>query len=171
MKQKKTVTAVYPGSFDPITYGHLDIIRRAREIFGTIVVAISRNTAKTPMFSLEERKILIVQSLKEHSMTQDVHVETFSGLLADYLKQRGLTVVIRGLRFLSDFEYEFQMALMNRRLYPKMETVYLMPDEQHIYLSSSIVKEIAMNGKNPREFAPPCVTKALLKQAQLKNEK
>ncbi|MBI2070007.1 MAG: pantetheine-phosphate adenylyltransferase [Elusimicrobia bacterium] len=155
-------SAVYPGSFDPITNGHLDIIRRARELFGSVTIAVSNNSVKNPSFSLNERQSLIIRSLRERRLTQGVRVEVFDGLLTDYMRRRGASVVIRGLRFISDFESELQMALMNRRLNPAMDTVYLMPDEKHIYLSSSLVKEIARLGKNPKAFAPACVAKALM---------
>ena len=166
MKQqnnKSVSLAVYPGSFDPITNGHLDIVKRACELFGSVIIAISYNQGKKSTFTLNQRKVLIEKSLRELSLDKKARVETFHGSLTDFVRNKGAKVVIRGLRFISDFEYEFQMALMNRRLYSDMETVYLMPDEKHIYLSSSIVKEIAQLGKDPSEFVPACVAQALRK--------
>lgn len=152
--------AVYPGTFDPVTYGHLDIAARAQNLFDRVIIAVSHNSAKHALFSVEERAHLLRQSLKELKM-KGIEVESFKGLLADYIKTKNASAVIRGLRFISDFEYELQMALTNRHLYPSMETVYLMPDEKHIYISSTIVKEIAGLGRIPSGFVPRCVAKAL----------
>src|SRR5271170_5652000 len=125
--------AVYPGSFDPVTRGHLDLIERARGLFDKLIVAISNNAAKTHVFSLDERMRMLEESLRH---CPQVQVDTFSGLLVNYLKARKAHIILRGLRAVSDMDYEFQMASMNRRLYPKVETVFLMPDDQYVYLSS-----------------------------------
>src|SRR5262249_28034084 len=125
--------AVYPGSFDPITNGHLDIVDRARQLFDELIVAVSENPSKHPFFSLPERLQLIRQAIRPFG---HVRAESFRGLLTDYVKKKKAVAVIRGLRAVSDFEYEFQMALMNRRQNSRFETVFLMPDEKHTYLSS-----------------------------------
>jgi pantetheine-phosphate adenylyltransferase len=147
-------TAVYPGSFDPPTNGHLDIITRASGLFPKIAVAVTENLNKKHLFSLQER----VELLKEISKPlKNVEVLPFSGLLANYLEKINSFVVIRGLRALSDFEYEFQMALMNRKLNAKIETVFLMPDQAYTFLSSSMIKEIAAFGGRTKDLVPACV--------------
>jgi len=151
-------TAIYPGTFDPITKGHLDIIKRASHLFDHIIVAVSTNIKKTPLFSLEERKKLIIGTVKD---IKNVSVESFSGLLVEYAEKKSAHAIIRGLRAVSDFEYEFQMALMNRKLKPSLETVYLMPNEEYIYINSSIAKEVAAMKGDVHLFLPPNVTKAL----------
>jgi pantetheine-phosphate adenylyltransferase len=138
----KKPIAVYPGSFDPPTNGHRDIISRATHLFPAVIVAVTDNSTKNPSFSVEER----LSMLRESTRRLPVTVESFSGLLVDYLDRKGASVIIRGLRAISDFEYEFQMALMNRRLNRRIETVFLMPDEAYTYLSSSMIKEIARLG-------------------------
>ena len=150
--------AIYPGTFDPITKGHLDIIQRASRLFDSIIVAVSNNIKKTPLFSLEERKNLIIDAVKN---IENVRVETFSGLLVEYAAKKEAHAIIRGLRAVSDFEYEFQMALMNRKLKPSLETVYLMPNEEYIYINSSIAKEVAAMKGDVNLFLPPNVAKAL----------
>lgn len=135
--------AVYPGSFDPITYGHLDIIARASEIFDRVIVAVSINPGKNPLFSLEERAEMIS---RECANLKKVTVECFRGLLIEFVREKKASTIIRGLRAISDFEYEFQMALMNKKLYPEAETVFLVASPEFSYLSSSIVKEIASFG-------------------------
>ncbi|MBI4052172.1 MAG: pantetheine-phosphate adenylyltransferase [Elusimicrobia bacterium] len=150
--------AVYPGSFDPITYGHLDIIQRACEIFDKLVVVVSDNPQKKSTFTLQERISLIKECLKDNSQ---VEVGSFSGLLVDHLKSKNVKVVIRGLRAVSDLEYEFQIASMNRSLYKEVETVFLMPGEDYTYLSSSMVKEVAALKGDLKKFVPPAVEKAL----------
>jgi pantetheine-phosphate adenylyltransferase len=142
--------AVYPGSFDPIHNGHLDIIERCRPLFDEVVVAVLRNEGKQPLFSVEER----IEAIREMVGGADVRVESFSGLLVDFMDQVGARAVVRGLRAVSDFEYEFQMALMNRRLNPRVETVFMMPREDYTYLSSRLVKEVFSLGGNLTGLVP-----------------
>ncbi len=137
---KKNNIAVYPGSFDPITKGHTDIIKRASKIFDKVYVTVLKNSTKTPMFSIPERMELIERITGEFD---NVYIDTFSGLLVDYMDEKGANVIIKGLRAISDFEYEFQMALMNHKLNRNIETMFLMTSAKYSYLSSSIVKEIA----------------------------
>lgn len=155
--------AIYPGSFDPVTNGHLDIVHRGRQLFDRVIVAVSKNVHKSPYFSLEERVEHLRHALKGHA---GIEVDSFSGLLADYLKKRKAAAVIRGLRAVSDFEYEFQMALMNRRQNTRFETVFLMPDERYTYLSSSLVREISRLGGNVHGLVPASVELALKRQAR-----
>lgn len=150
--------AVYPGSFDPVTRGHLDLIERACGLFDRVIVAVSNNVAKKHVFSLEDRMCMIEESLRHNPR---VEVDTFSGLLVDYLKKRKAHVILRGLRAVSDMDSEFQMASMNRRLYPKSETVFLMPEEKYTYLSSSTVREVAMLGGALDAFVTPPALKRL----------
>ncbi|MGE5473121.1 MAG: pantetheine-phosphate adenylyltransferase [Ignavibacteriales bacterium] len=150
---------VYPGSFDPITYGHLDIIERASKIFDKLIVAVVCNPNKTSAFSLEERVELIKECVKDYD---NVEVESFCGLLIDYLKQKGATVVVKGLRVITDFEYEFQMALLNKNLDPDIETIFMMTNNKYSYLSSSMVKEIARFGANIEEFVPSIIKQRVL---------
>ena len=133
-------TAVYPGSFDPVTKGHLDIIRRASKTFDKVYVAILTNSSKTPMFSLEQRLDWLKRSTAD---IENVEIDSFSGLLVNYMKEKDSNIIIKGLRAVSDFEYEFQMALMNRNLNPDVETLFMMTSGKYSYLSSSIVKEVA----------------------------
>lgn len=151
--------AIYPGTFDPITYGHIDIIERATEIFDKVIVTIARNSAKEPLFSEAERVDMVKNSVKKFG--KKVEVDCFDGLLVNYAMKKGAKVLIRGLRAMTDFEYEFQMALMNRKLADKITTVFLMPHENHTYLTSSIVREIAMLGGDISNFVPPYVQKKL----------
>jgi pantetheine-phosphate adenylyltransferase len=153
--------AVYPGSFDPIHNGHLDIIDRCLPIFDEVVVAVLYNEAKKPLFSTEERVETIRDLLSDRP---GCRVESFSGLLVDYMDHIGARTVIRGLRAVSDFEYEFQMALMNRRLNPRVETVFLMPKEDYSYLSSRLVKEVFALGGNIEGLVPPMVLDLLHKR-------
>ena len=149
---------VYPGSFDPVTLGHLDLVKRARTIFDRVVIAIADNSEKKPIFSREER----LQILRE--ITRDipgVEIDYFSCLLVDYLKKKGIKTILRGLRAVSDFDYEFQMVLTNRRLAPEIETVFLMPQEDYFFLSSSLIKEIAHLGADLSAFVPKVVERAL----------
>ena len=149
--------AVYPGSFDPITKGHEDLIHRSLEFVDQLIVAVAVNAAKQPLFSLEERVSLIKATVND----KRVEVQSFEGLLAEFAKQVGATVIVRGLRAISDFEYEFQMALMNRNLAPKLETVFLVPAFDLTYLSSSLVREVARFGGDVSSLVHPAVQKAL----------
>ena len=150
--------AIYPGSFDPVTNGHLDVIERGRKLFDEVIVAVAGNDEKQPFFSLEERLDLLQQTAGK---IENVRTAEFSGLLVEFAKAQQAGAVIRGLRAVSDFEFEFQMALMNRKLDPGVETIFLMPKEEYTYLSSRIVKEIARLGGDVSRFVPSCVAKAL----------
>lgn len=155
--------AIYPGSFDPVTNGHLDIVHRTLRIFPKVVVAVAINPRKTAMFSVEERVELIRESL--HGIP-NVEVDSFSGLLVDYAKKRSARIVVRGLRALSDFENEFQMAHMNHRLAPDLETFFMMTGQEHFYISSQTVKEVAYFGGNVSGLVPEPVVRMLRAQAQ-----
>lgn len=150
--------AIYPGSFDPITFGHIDVIRRACEIFDQVIVAAAENDAKHPLFSGDERLEMIRTSVVG---IPNVVVKSLDGLLVEFARAENIFVVIRGLRAVSDFEFEFQMALMNRRLEPRLETVFLTPQEEYTFLSSRIVKEVARLGGDVTPFVPPHVASAL----------
>jgi len=150
--------AVYPGTFDPITNGHVDILRRSLKIFDRVVVALADNVRKTPLFSLEERRAMITEALGGDPR---IEVDAFQGLLAEYCQRRGATVVIRGLRALADFEYEFQLTHMNRRLAPDVETLFLMTGEESFYVSSSLVKEVGLMGGDVSRMVPSSVAAAL----------
>jgi pantetheine-phosphate adenylyltransferase len=150
--------AIYPGSFDPVTNGHLDVIDRARKLFDEVIVAVAHNDQKHPLFSLDERLGLLKGALGK---IRNVEIAPLDGLLVNFAVARKATAVIRGLRAISDFEFEFQMALMNRKLEAKVETIFLMPKEEYTYLSSRIVKEIARLGGDVTSFVPAAVAKAL----------
>ena len=150
--------AVYPGTFDPITNGHVDILRRSLKIFDRVVVALADNIRKKPLFSLAERRGFITEALGGDPRLE---VDAFQGLLADYCRKRGASVVVRGLRALADFEYEFQLAHMNRHLAPDVETMFLMTGEESFYVSSSLVKEVALMGGDVARMVPPGVAAAL----------
>jgi len=158
-----TRRAIYPGSFDPVTNGHLDVIDRARKLFDEVIVAVAHNDQKQPLFTLEERLALLQGTVGK---LDNVEIAPLDGLLVDFAVARQATAVIRGLRAISDFEFEFQMALMNRKLEATVETIFLMPKEEYTYLSSRIVKEIARLGGNVAEFLPSQVAAAI--QAKLK---
>jgi pantetheine-phosphate adenylyltransferase len=150
--------AIYPGSFDPITYGHLDLIARSARLFDRMVVSILSNDAKKPLFSVEERMEMLREAVEDYP---HVEVDTFHGLLVDYASQKKATVVLRGIRAISDYEYELQMALMNRRLRPEIETVFLMASEAYSFISSKLVKEVVFLGGNISGLVPPFVEERL----------
>jgi len=150
--------AVYPGSFDPVTNGHLDVIERAARLFDEVIVAVAFNEAKIALFSAEERVSMIANAVKPFP---NVQATQFSGLLVNYAREQNALAVVRGLRAVSDFEFEFQMALMNRKLAPDVETIFLTPKEETTYLSSRIVKEIARLGGEVRTFVPDSIATAL----------
>lgn len=157
--------AIYPGTFDPVTYGHIDLIKRAQEIFSEVVVAVADNPHKKPLFSLEERVRLLKEAV---SGLAGVRVEEFQGLVVDYARKLNARVLIRGLRMLSDFEYEFQMALTNRKLSSQVETIFLMPQESYSYLSARLLKEAASMGADLSSFVPAFVEKALKEKLKKK---
>lgn len=161
---KSTKIGVYPGTFDPITNGHLDIIKRALKLFDVVIVAIGENPCKKPLFSIEERQFLVKESIKEIEESYRIKVETFSGLLVDFAKKKSACAIIRGLRAVSDFEYEMQLALMNRKLYKDLDTVFLLPSLKWIFLSSSVVKEVARFGGNIEDLVPKIVAETLKKK-------
>ena len=154
---------LYPGTFDPITYGHIDIIQRACDLFDEIVVTVAINPTKTPLFTVQERIEFIMESVKEYPQ---VSVDSFDGLVVDHAKNVGAIGIIRGLRAMSDFEYEFQMALMNRKLAKNINTVFLMPHEKYTYLNSSIIRNLASLNSDVSDFVPGIVQEALKKKFQ-----
>jgi len=157
--------AIYPGTFDPITNGHLDVIRRALELFDTVYVAISTNISKKTLFSPEERLALIRQVTKN---LKRVHVDIFEGLVVNYAASKKVRTIIRGLRAISDFDYEFQMALTNRKINTNVETIFLMPSEDNFYISSKLIKEIATLKGSVKKFVPAPVVKPLIEKLRLK---
>jgi pantetheine-phosphate adenylyltransferase len=154
----KSLLAVYPGTFDPITNGHVDVVERATQLFSRVVVLVARNTSKTPLFSDDERIEMIREVFKGR---KGIEVQGFDGLLVDYALHRKASVIVRGLRAVSDFEVEFQMALTNRKLAPSLETIFLLPREQYTYLNSTIVREIARLGGDVSSFVPKTVQRRL----------
>lgn len=153
--------AVYPGTFDPVTYGHIDLIERAVKIFDTVIIAVARNENKSPLFSVRERVEMLKRATKD---IKGVTIEHFDGLVVDYIRKKEAAVMIRGLRMLSDFEYEFQMALTNRKLAQDIETIFMMPKDTYSYLSSKLIKEAFALGADVRAFVPGFVQKALDKK-------
>ncbi|MEL7832967.1 pantetheine-phosphate adenylyltransferase [Fodinibius sp. Rm-B-1B1-1] len=153
--------ALYPGSFDPITYGHLDILERATELFDEVIITIAVNNKKDTVFSGDERETLIAECLEGKEWANQVEIQQFTGLLVDFAKERNAQTLVRGVRQVSDFEYEFRMALTNRRLAPDVDTVFLMPNEQLTFISASLVREIAYWGGDLSSFVPEHVAKAL----------
>jgi pantetheine-phosphate adenylyltransferase len=152
------IKAVYPGTFDPITRGHLDVINRSRNLFSEIVILIAFHNEKNPLFSVSERKDMIAESTKD---MENVAVDSHKGLLVDYAADKNIKVIIRGLRAISDFEYEFQMALMNRKISPSVETIFFVPHESYTYLSSGLIKQIIAVGGDVSPFVPPIVNRYL----------
>ena len=150
--------AVYPGTFDPVTYGHIDLIQRARKIFDEVIVAVAHNPGKAPLFTVEERVHLLERATRS---MRGVVVDHFDSLVVDYVRQKRGRVMIRGLRMLSDFEYEFQMALTNRKLCDAVETIFMMPSESYAYVSARLIKEAGAFGADLSAFVPPFVAKAL----------
>ncbi len=155
------ITAIYPGTFDPITNGHLDLVARAAQLFDEVIIAVAENKTKSPLFSLDERVALAKIVTAEFT---NVYVIGFDNLLVECAKQQGVRVILRGLRAVSDFEYEFQMAGMNRRLAPELETVFLTPAEQYEFISSSMIREIARLNGNVSCFVPECVHQQLIEK-------
>ncbi len=150
--------AIYPGSFDPLTNGHLDVVQRAAKLFDRVVVAVAKNESKHPLFGLEERVSLVTEAVKN---LPNVETDAFDGLLVDYVSSRKARAIVRGLRAVSDFEFEFQLALMNRKLNENVETIFMMPKDTYTFLSSRIVKEIARLGGDVSPFVPPHIQSAL----------
>jgi pantetheine-phosphate adenylyltransferase len=155
------IIAIYPGTFDPITNGHLDLVDRATRLYQKVIIAIAENAGKAPLFSLDERVSLAKQSTLQYS---NVDVIGFDNLLVDCARQKGAIVILRGLRAVSDFEYEFQMAGMNRNLAPELETIFLTPPEQYTFISSSVIKAIAQLKGDISSFVPDCVNEQLIKK-------
>jgi len=162
---KKTSIAVYPGTFDPVTNGHIEIIKRAARIFDKVIVAAAHNKSKAPFFSVKDRVAMLKAAVKNIG---NVSVEDFDGLVVDYIRKRGARVMIRGLRAVSDFEYEFQMALTNRKLAGDIETIFLMPSESSMYLSSKLIKEAAAFGADISGFVPKDVRMMVKRRLQKK---
>lgn len=156
------VTAVYPGTFDPFTNGHIDLVRRALRIFPRLVVAVARNPHKSPLFTVEQRLAIVREAIGGLAR---VEVDTFDELTVDYVRKKGAQVILRGVRAVSDFEAEFAMALMNRKISEEVETVFLMPNLAYTYLSSRLVKEVALLGGNIEDLVPPLASKLLKERA------
>src|SRR5580700_10924681 len=154
-------TAIYPGSFDPLTNGHLDIVQRAAKLFDRVVVAVAKSESKSPLFTLKERMTLVAKAIGH---LPSVEADAFDGLLVEYVERRGAQTVIRGLRAVSDFEFEFRLALMNRKLNERIETIFMMPKDTYTFLSSGIVKEIAQLGGDVSAFVPQHVRTALARK-------
>jgi pantetheine-phosphate adenylyltransferase len=163
MEKHEEVVAIYPGSFDPITIGHLDVIERGSRLCDRLIVSILRNEAKSPLFSVEERMEMLTEVT---SRFRNVEVDSFNGLLATWALRRGARVILRGIRAISDYEYELQMALMNRRLQPQLETVFLLAGEQFSFISSKLVKEVYSLGGDITGLVPPIVEKRLRERLQ-----
>ncbi|KJF81286.1 pantetheine-phosphate adenylyltransferase [Photobacterium angustum] len=156
-----TTRVIYPGTFDPITNGHLDLIERAAAMFDNVIVGVAFNPSKKPLFDLNER-VELAGKITKH--LDNVEIVGFSGLLVDFAKERNANILVRGLRAVSDFEYEFQLANMNRRLMPELETVFLTPAEENSFISSTIVKEVALHKGDVSQFVDPLITEALLEK-------
>ena len=154
-------TVICPGSFDPVTLGHLDIIKRASKMFGKVYIAVLVNSSKTPSFSIEERIELLSDTVKG---LDNVEIVSFEGLLAEYCRQHGVDAIVKGLRAVSDFDYEFQMAMANKKINPELETIFLTADSDSMYLSSSMVREIGSMGGDISNFVPECVHDRIVKK-------
>lgn len=161
--------AICPGSFDPVTLGHMDIIRRASQLFDRVIVVVMSNMSKSPLFSQVERMDLLHRALTEANL-DNVTVDCYDGLLAEYAHSRKATAIVKGLRAMSDFEYEFQMALTNRKLNPQVETVFLTTTADHMYLSSSLVKQVALLGGDISDFVPPCLLPDIIDKLRKETE-
>ncbi len=162
-------TAIYPGSFDPLTHGHLDIVERSVRLFDRVVIAILTNSQKTPLFSVEERKEIVREVITPQFPDVGIEIDVFHGLLVDYARRKNAQVIVRGIRAVTDYEYELQMALMNRRLAPAIETVFMMPAEHYSYLSSRLVKEIAGHGGSVSGLVPELVEKRLREKFKIRS--
>lgn len=152
------ITAIYPGTFDPITLGHIDLVKRAAKMFDRIIVAVANNQEKNTLFSLNERVDLVKQVFAD---TENIEIKNFDGLLTEFAAQQNCNIILRGLRVVSDFDYELQMASMNRKLIPKLETIFLTPADNYIYVASSLVRTIAKEHGDLLHFVPPVIEKAL----------
>jgi pantetheine-phosphate adenylyltransferase len=152
--------AVYPGTFDPITYGHIDIVKRASEIFEKVIISVAENPHKNPIFTIEERVDIIKELVRELKL-ENVEVDSFSGLLVDYLKKKNVRVIIRGLRVISDFDYEFSYSSMNKKLWDEIETLFLMTNERYSFVSSTLIKEVFQLGGDVSDYAPEIVINKL----------
>jgi pantetheine-phosphate adenylyltransferase len=150
--------AIYPGTFDPVTFGHIDVLKRASKLFDKVIIAVAKSSQKSAMFTIDERVEMI---RKLTSNMKNVDADSFAGLLVNYAKRKNASAIVRGLRAISDFEYEFQMALTNQKLAPGIETVFLMPNEKYSFISSSLVREVAKNGGNVSYFVPKVVVQKL----------
>ena len=161
LQEGRVTTAIYPGSFDPLTFGHLDILERSVRLFDRVVIAILTNSQKAPLFTVEERLETVREIVTPRFPNVEIEVDVFHGLLVDYAQRKNAQVIVRGIRAVTDYEYELQMALMNRRLAPGIETVFMMPAENYSYLSSRLVKEIAAHGGSITGLVPESVEKRL----------
>ncbi len=159
--------AIYPGTFDPITYGHLDIIKRGLKIFNNIIVLLAKNSQKKTLFTFEERIIQINKVIKQENLDQKVAIDSFDGLLVDYCKNKKIFILIRGLRPLVDFEYEFEMAMANREMCKEIETLFILTDQKYFYLRSSLIKDIVTLGGDISDKVPTCIKSDLLKKLKL----
>ena len=164
---QKDVLAVYPGTFDPITLGHEDVVRRATQLFGRVIVAVAAGHHKNTLFSVDERLAMVRESVQDYPQ---VEVESFAGLLRDFVVQRGGKAMVRGLRAVTDFDYEFQLAGMNRTLMPEVETVFLTPSDKYQFISSSFVREIATLGGEVEKFVSPLVLERLMRKVSSKQQ-